>query len=174
MDLGFQSPLCGREVTRARFVLRSKGLLCLFLLWTVSCSWHQNCGSHYCELSLACPNWRMSLEAHEAQPFHMRLGFGTGRLHKGVMCSWAHPHEALTSQAGLCVGKRLHGILVTTGRFFRKWVVFKKCGHFSFWWHASWTATLKLKCSHRRVSIKVASPSDHSCVPCGSRSRAEL
>lgn len=79
-----------------------------------------------------------------------------------------------TCQAGLCVEKGIRGILAASGRFFRKQVMFKKCDHFLFWWHASWTATLKLKCSCRRVSIKVSSLSDYSCVPCGFRSRAEL
>lgn len=86
--LGFPiSFMWHREVRRANLVLRSKEPVCLFLLSTGSCSWHQICRSYYHELSLACPNRRMSLEAPEAQPSHTSLGFGTGGLHKGLICN---------------------------------------------------------------------------------------
>ena len=61
--LGFPvSFMWHREATRANLVLKSK------------------------ELSIF-DNRRMSLEAHEAQPSHTRLGFGTGSLQEGLICN---------------------------------------------------------------------------------------
>lgn len=88
VGLGFPASFVWhRGFTRASLALRSKELICLFLLWTGSCPWYQICHSHHHELSLACPTWRMSSEVLEVQLSHTRLGFGTGRLQECLVCN---------------------------------------------------------------------------------------